>query len=171
MKDADLAQFELKRELVNSEEGEKENSDTAWEALPDGEGPVWPLHTCKVFDKAEGRGQLIVSRGTLTLTTKTSRRSWQYSHLEEIRKIDDVDSDSTLKNLKHLHSRSAEALHFHFLAGSSLTIILHPADRDRVFNLVLAWSGLKWQCLQMERQNKMDSDRSNLDRAIKRAFH
>jgi hypothetical protein len=127
----------------------------------------------KVYDEAEGRCQLKVDKNRLTLSAKDgSDRTWPFSSFVEIRKLDDSDvqSTSTLKNLRRLHSRSLEALQFLFLDGTDLTILLHSADRDRVFNLVLAWSGLKWQCLQMERHNTVGSQRSNLDRATKRAF-
>jgi hypothetical protein len=130
-------------------------------------------YSFKVYDGAEGRCQLMVDKNCLTLSAKDgSERTWPFSSFVEIRKLDDSDvqSTSTLKNLRRLHSRSLEALQFLFLDGTDLTILLRSADRDRVFNLVLAWSGLKWQCLQMERHNTVGSQRSNLDRAIKRAF-
>lgn len=125
-------------------------------------------HAFTVVEKEteNGRGRLVISRTGLAL----GERTWPFSTLEEIRKVEDVDSDSTLKNLKNLHSRSAGVLQFWFTDETALTILLHGEDRDRVFNLVLAWSGLKWQSLQMDRHNEMDSDRTNLDRAIKRAF-
>ncbi|KIW68748.1 hypothetical protein PV04_04672 [Phialophora macrospora] len=130
-------------------------------------------YSFRVYDSVEGRCHLMVDKKCLTLSAKDgSERSWPFSSFAEIRKLDDGDvhSTSTLKNLSRIHSRSLEGLQFLFLDETDLTILLHPADRDRVFNLVLAWSGLKWQCLQMERHNRLDSERSNLDRAIKRVF-
>ncbi|EXJ60441.1 hypothetical protein A1O7_04593 [Cladophialophora yegresii CBS 114405] len=130
-------------------------------------------YSFKVYDSVQGKCQLTVGRKCLTISTKDgSERNWPFFSFVEIRKLDpiDVQSTSTLKNLSHLHSRYAEVLQFKFLDDTDLTILLHPADRDRVFNLILAWSGLKWQCLHVERHNTLDSERSNLDRAIKRAF-
>ncbi|EXJ75767.1 uncharacterized protein A1O5_00274 [Cladophialophora psammophila CBS 110553] len=135
-------------------------------------------YSFQVYDNVEGRARLVISRTSLTVCSTgglQQDRSWLFSSLSEMRKLDSIDihSSSTLENLRHLHTRSAEALQFFFLNGSGtdLTILLHPVDRDRVFNLVLAWSGLRWQCLQMERHNTTACERSNLDRAIKRAFH
>lgn len=164
MKDADLAEFELRRS-----EGEQRSSEV--DSDTENNESQSELHAFKVFEKTEGRGRLLINRTNLTFSTKTNRRSWDFSRLNEIRKLDDDDSESTLKNLRHIHSRSAEVVQFLFLDEPGLTLLLHPADRDRVFNLVLAWSGLRWQCLQMERHSKINSDRSNLDRAIKRAFY
>jgi hypothetical protein len=131
-------------------------------------------HTFTAYTKAEGRCQLVVSRHHLGLSIKSQPlQTWQFSTLAEIRKLDDTDIHATsmIKNLKSLHSQSASALQFLFLEQDDLIVLLSPADRDRVFNLILAWSGLKWQCLQMERHSGLGSERSNLDRAIKRAFH
>lgn len=128
-----------------------------------------PIHTFDVLDQADGKGQLVVLRSGLTLSTKTRERSWSYAELVEMRKLDGVDSESTLKNLRNLHSSSSAVLQILFLA-ETVTLILEPAHRDRAFNLVLAWSGQKWQSLRLERHNKGAGDRSNLDRAMKRAF-
>ena len=130
-------------------------------------------YSFKVYHDLEGKSQIIVDRKTLTLAAKLGvEKQWPFTAVAEIRKLDDVDvqSPSTMKTLRQLHTRSAQALQFLFLDETELTILLHPADRDRVFNLVLAWSGLKWQCLLMDRHNTLDSERSNLDRAIKRAL-
>ncbi len=85
-----------------------------------------------------------------------------------MRKVDDVDANTTLRNLRNLHSRSSAVLQILFLDDDELTVLLHPADRDRVFNLILAWSGQQWRSLQMELQV---GHRNNLDRSIKRAIH
>ena len=130
-------------------------------------------YTFRAYDKVEGQCRLVVHRTHLALHAKSGlERTLPFSSLSEIRKLEDdeVDTISSLKVLKHLHSRPAEILRFIFLDCPDVTILLHPADRDRVFNLVIAWSGLKWQSLRMERHVTLDSERSNLDRAIKRAF-
>lgn len=138
------------------------------------EGP----YTFKVYNTTQIGGRLTVTRNALIHVPQKpglGEETWQFSRLHEMRKLDgtDVSFISTFKNLQHLHTRSAAVLQFLFLGDhdKDLTVLMHPADRDRVFNLVLAWSGLKWQCLAMERHNPMDSDRGNLDRAVKRAFH
>ena len=127
----------------------------------------------KIYDTSAGKGRLTVDRTSLTTFVKSGLgRTWLMSALTEMRKLDDLDVEptSTLKNLKHLQTRSTEALQFLFLDGTDLIVLLQPGDRDRIFNLVLAWSKLKWQCLQMDRHVTMESERNNLDRAIKRAF-
>jgi hypothetical protein len=160
VRDADLSEFEWQKD-----EDERANHSDSGE---DEELPHWSdSHSFNVFDKADGRGRLFVGRAGLALHTKTMKRSWPFVELHEMRKLDGMESNRTLKNLKKLHSRSSSAMQIIFL-HDELEILLHPADRDRVFNLILAWSAHKWQSLQMERQN---SDRGNLDRAIKRIFH
>lgn len=69
----------------------------------------------------------------------------------------------------------------------SITLILNKSDRDKIFTVVLAWSGMQWQPLySMNRQNKLGTRRKgtgkaetaeggddmngNLDDAIKRAL-
>ncbi|OCT52744.1 hypothetical protein CLCR_09877 [Cladophialophora carrionii] len=170
---AELAILTLQRKAAS-----KEASFEEFEYEDDDRRAVQPkklasAYSFKVHDGVEGRCQLTVDRKSLTISAKDgSERKWPFSSVDEIRKLDhiDVQSTSALKNLSRLHSRYAEVLQFRFLDDADLIILLHPADRDRVFNLVLAWSGLKWQCLHMERHNTLDSERSNLDRAIKRAF-
>jgi hypothetical protein len=128
------------------------------------------VFTAFAREDSRGRGRLVVSRTGFTFCESR----WPFSSLDEMRKLEDVDSKSsaTLQNLRHLHSRSADVLQFRFVDGCSpdLTLLLGHADRDQVFNLVLARSALKWQCLQMERHQQTGSDRTNLDRAIKRAL-
>ena len=97
-----------------------------------------------------GKCHFIVHRDGITLESKSEEQSWAFSSLIEMRKEDDPDAESTVYNLRKLGSRSAEMLHFIFLT-SELRLLIHPVDRDRAFNLILAWSGLKWQSLQMER--------------------
>ncbi|KIX98546.1 uncharacterized protein Z520_05847 [Fonsecaea multimorphosa CBS 102226] len=169
--EADLREFELR----SDDDHRAEDDDDDQSESPPG-GATQDGYTFRVYDKNEGRARLVVSRTSLTLFYKSGQKdqTWPFRSLTEMRKLDGVDvnsSSSTLKNLQHLHSQSAEALQFFFLGDAELTVLLHPVDRDRVFNLVLAWSGLRWQCLQMERHNVAASQRSNLDRAIKRAFH
>ncbi|KAJ9644241.1 hypothetical protein H2204_001592 [Knufia peltigerae] len=167
VRDANLAEFDLPRSDDNSD---------------DGDGPRrWPMvgeesHAFAAVEKRSGRGRLVVGRTGVSFALEASgdglRRQWSFLELHELRKIDPDESDPMWKNLKNLHSRSSAVLQIVFLQGDDdddeITLLLHPADRDRVFNLILAWSGQKWQSLQMERQN---SDRGNLDRAIKRALH
>ncbi|KIW29708.1 uncharacterized protein PV07_05498 [Cladophialophora immunda] len=172
--EADWREFELKRDDEDEDDdGAEEDENDQSESPP--LGRTENGYSFRVYDNIEGRARLMVSRTSFTLYSKGRQRdqTWPFCSLLEMRKLDGVDvrPNSTLKNLKTLHSRSAEALRFFFLDGADLTVLLRPADRDRVFNLVLAWSGLKWQCLQMERHNTAASQRSNLDRAIKRAFH
>lgn len=69
----------------------------------------------------------------------------------------------------------------------SITLILNKTDRDKIFTVILGWSGMQWQPLySMNRQNKLGARRSgtgkaetaeggedmngNLDDAIKRAL-
>ena len=170
---AELALLRLQEKVAKKEvlsEYDKDDQDGLQQKQsPDREG-----YSFKVYDKAEGRSQLTVNRTNFTLVAKSGlERTWPFSSLSEIRKLDDIDvrSASKVKNLTRLHSRSAEVLQFLFIDSKELAILLHPSDRDRVFNLVLAWSGQAWQCLRMERHSGMDSERSNLDRAIKRALH
>ncbi|KAI1619248.1 hypothetical protein EDD37DRAFT_305567 [Exophiala viscosa] len=144
MRDADLSEFELH---AASE----------------------PLHTFSVKEETDGKGQLEVGRSGLTLTTKISERTWVYSELVELQKLDAVESDTGLNKIKNLHSSSSAVLQI-LLFDKTLTLILEPAHRDRAFNLILAWSGQKWQSLRMEGHNKGKDDKSNLDRAMKRAF-
>ncbi|KAJ9602174.1 hypothetical protein H2200_013294 [Cladophialophora chaetospira] len=127
----------------------------------------------RVHDQVEGKCRLVVYRTYLVLHAKSgTERTFPFMSLSEIRKLEDdeVHLPSSVKILKHLHSRSAEVLQFIFIDNNNFTILLHPADRDRLFNLVIAWSGLKWQSLRMERHITPDSKRRNLDRAIKRAL-
>ncbi|KAL6251511.1 hypothetical protein RBB50_001720 [Rhinocladiella similis] len=147
VRDANLTEFELQ-----SDGGEV----TRW--------PMTESHTFDAVERESGRGQLVVERTALSFAGK---RRWPFSELHELRKVEPDKNDPMWKNLKNLHSRSSAVLQIVFLQDE-ITLLLHPADRDRVFNLILAWSGQKWQSLQMERQN---SERGNLDRAIKRAFH
>ncbi|OAL38036.1 hypothetical protein AYO20_02488 [Fonsecaea nubica] len=178
--EADLTEFELRDNDSGHEGIDDEDDDEDQSESP----PLQRLgergYAFRIYDNAKGRTRLVVSRTGLALDSKDGEedRSYPFASLSEMRKLDSVDvhSDSTLKNLKHLHSRSAKALQLFFLDDDNdndtgVTILLSPVDRDRVFNLVLAWSGLRWQCLQMERHNSAASQRSNLDRAIKRAFH
>ncbi|KIW98622.1 uncharacterized protein Z519_00283 [Cladophialophora bantiana CBS 173.52] len=183
---AELAVLRLQEKAAAWEENglrEFELTDDDRANDDDSESPQQALtrevaYSFNVYDNVEGRARLVISRTSFTLYSTGGRqqdRSWQFSSLSEMRKLDSIDihSSSSLEHLRHLHTRSAEALQFLFLDGSStdLTILLHPVDRERVFNLVLAFSRLRWQCLQMERHNTTASERSNLDRAIKRAFH
>ncbi|KIV86436.1 hypothetical protein PV11_02048 [Exophiala sideris] len=128
-----------------------------------------PLHTFSVKDETDGKGQLVIGRSFLTLTTKSHERSFSFSELVELQKLDAVESDSGLNKLKNLHSSASAVLKILFY-GETLTLVLEPAHRDRAFNLILAWSGKKWQALRMEGHNKGEGDKSNLDRAMKRAF-
>ncbi len=165
VRDADLSEFEWQKDEDDEAEDESASHSDAEER--EESAPWSESHSFNVFDKADGRGHLFVGRTGLALHTKTAKRSWPFAELHEMRKLDGMESHSTLKNLKKLHSRSSSTMQIILLHGE-LAILLHPADRDRVFNLILAWSGHRWQSLQMERQN---SDRGNLDRAIKRVFH
>ncbi|KAL2430077.1 hypothetical protein ABEF95_000523 [Exophiala dermatitidis] len=177
VRNADLADFEVPHPQDISDEDSMVQEQ---EALVDNEKRSADSRLFKVYDKQYGRGWLVVSRtGIAVQTMERQTRSWPFSELLEMRKIDDVDVDSMLKNLKHVQSRSATVLQFEFMSGDTeadktLTVLLQPADRDRVFNLVLAWSGVRWQALMLERHNTRNdnkSDRSNLQRAIKRAIY
>ncbi|EXJ92108.1 hypothetical protein A1O3_00658 [Capronia epimyces CBS 606.96] len=187
LRDADLAEFELPQphestEPASTEQDQDQDPDLdPEEELVDDTRRLSRSRFFNVFDKVHGKARLVVSRTGITVHTKGAlARSWRFDELSEIRKLDDVDTDSTTKNLRHVHSRSAEVLQFLFLSDSdgtdkdsTLTVVLQTADRDRVFNLVLAWSGLKWQALMLERLEKKNEKtvRSNLDRSIKRVFY
>lgn len=181
LRDADLAEFEMPHPRKHSdlENTTQQEQAEAQEELIDNTRRLTESRNFKVFDKIHGRARLAVTRTGLTMYTKDSpRRSWQFDQISEMRKLDDTDADSRLKNLKHVYSRSAAVLQFVFLPDgmgttSTLTLLLEPPDRDRVFNLVLAWSGVKWQALMLERQKERHEKggRSNLDRAIKRAVY
>ncbi|OAP61768.1 hypothetical protein AYL99_03971 [Fonsecaea erecta] len=186
--DADLTEFELRGDNDDNDDDRTEDENDNDDDQSD-RGRTEARYAFRVYDTVRGRARLVVRRTGLTLYPKSGQeaRNWPFSSLTEMRKLDSVDvqsvstSASTLQNLKHLHTRSAAGLQFLVLrnggdppaAAAELTVLLHPVDRDRVFNLVLAWSGLRWQCLQMERHHTTaaTSQRSNLDRAIKRAFH
>ncbi|KIW13336.1 hypothetical protein PV08_08524 [Exophiala spinifera] len=161
VRDANLAEFDLHRDDDDDDDDEGD----------DGERTRWPMgesHAIAAVERDSGRGQLVVGRTALSWIRKTAdERHWPFSELHELRKIDPDENDSMWKNLKNVHSRSSAGLEIVFLQDE-ITLLLHPSDRDRVFNLILAWSGQKWQSLHMERQH---SHRGNLDRAIKRAFH
>ncbi|EXJ94014.1 hypothetical protein A1O1_02407 [Capronia coronata CBS 617.96] len=193
LRDADMSEFELPQiqntadmpngsahDETGDEEDQDEDEETQEQELIDKIDRSTESRSFMVYDKLHGRARLIVSRTGVTVhATHGPPRSWQFSDIAEMRKIDDVDVDSMLKNLKHVHSRSAKVLQFEFRSNNdlaemdgTLTILLQRADRDRVFNLVLGWSGLRWQALMLERQKTKNEkkDRSNLDRSIKRAF-
>ncbi|KAK5050009.1 hypothetical protein LTR84_004128 [Exophiala bonariae] len=123
-------------------------------------------HKFLVHHDMEGKGELEISRSGIEYSSNVAVQFWGFSSLSEMRKSSDLETEKTLHNLRKLGSRSGEILHFIF-STSELKLLLHPADRNRAFNLVLAWSGLKWQSLQMERRR---GGRDNLDTAIKRAF-
>jgi hypothetical protein len=128
----------------------------------------------KVYGQTQGKGELLVNRYNLSLSiSSTKEQTWQYTEIDELRKLDDIDVDATnaVKNLARMQTRSLTGLEILRVDGGRLTLLLPPSDRDRVFNLILAWSGLKWQSLKIERHNNPDSQRSNLDRAVKRALH
>lgn len=150
IRDADFQEFDL----PHSDEPESERFQTG------------ETHTFKVHHETGGRGQLIISRSGIAYSNNMKQQSWQFSSLSEMCKINDPDTESALHNFRRLGSRSGETLQLNFLS-SELKVLLHPADRNRVFNLVLAWSGLKWQSLQIERRK---GGRDNLDTAIKRAL-
>jgi len=151
VRDADFKEFDLPQEGGLDKAEEPQSGET---------------HSFDVHHETAGRGQLIISRSGISYISDTEQESWQFSALSEMCKIDDPDTESAIHNLRRLGSRSGEVLHFTFMS-SELRVLVHPADRHRIFNLVLAWSGLKWQCLQIERQK---GGRDNLDKAIKRAL-
>lgn len=150
MRDADLVEFELQQ----PDEFEAERS------------PYGETHSFPVYHETGGKGELTINRSGIEYHSKTGQDFWQFSSLSEMRKSDDPKTEKPLHNLRRVGSRSGEILHFIFFS-SELEVLLHPADRDRVFNLILAWSGLKWQSLQIERRK---GGRDNLDTALKRAF-
>ncbi|KEF54820.1 uncharacterized protein A1O9_09262 [Exophiala aquamarina CBS 119918] len=123
-------------------------------------------HSFDIHHETGGRGKLIISRSGIAYTSVTEQQSWPFSSLAEMCKSDDPDTESVFRNFRRLGSRSGVVLHFTFFSAE-LRVLVHTADRNRVFNLVLAWSGLKWQSLQIERRR---GGRGNLDTAIKRAL-
>jgi hypothetical protein len=141
LRDADLAEFEYENTEVAALEPKDE-------------------YAFDVFHNG-ARNRIVINRAGIEL----QRRYWPFSTVVEMRKIDQEDASNKLSNMAKLGSRSAEALEIAFTDGT-VTLLLRPADRDRIFNLVLAWSGLKWQSLQMERHR----ERSRLDQAVKRAM-
>jgi hypothetical protein len=147
MRDADLTEFDYSQ--PGSELSEIERPSSTKEE-----------YTFNVFHNGE-KGRLVVNRTGIEL----QRRYWAFSTLCEMRKVDEPDADSKLKNMAKLGRRLAEGLEFIFSDGS-VNLLLHPADRDRVFNLVLAWSGLKWQALHIERHR----ERSKTDQAVRKAL-
>ncbi len=171
---AELGILNLQKKAVSKEASLREFEYLETESPTSEETKPSPEYEFRVYHRVEGTCRLVLDGTFLALSAKSGyERTWPCSSLDEVCKLDDteVKPTSTLKNLKHLQSRSAEVLQFIFLDDTDLTIYLPSADRDRLFNLVLAWSGLKWQSLNMERHNTLDSERTNLDRAIKRALH
>lgn len=179
IRDADLKEFEY--EQGESEDEDRRNDKPA--AANDEES-----HGFKVHHDLYGPGKLIISRSGIGFEGSRDSSPTIYhpfSTLDEILKLDLKSSESTLHNIRKLGTRAAEHIQFKFIPSPSdpanldgatntdpvtvLTFLLHPADRERSFNLVIAWSGLRWQSLQIERPNR--KDRGQFDQALKKAFY
>lgn len=150
IRDADFMEFEL-----------PEPDDPEQEKSSNGESYKFLIH-----HETAGKGELEVSRSGIEYSSNATMQFWGFSSLSEMRKCDDLNTEKSWHNVLKIGSRSGGILHFIF-SSSELKVLLHPADRNRVFNLVLAWSGLKWQSLRMER---CKGSRDNLDTALKRAL-
>ncbi|RVX72926.1 hypothetical protein B0A52_03279 [Exophiala mesophila] len=179
IRDADLKDFEY--EERKSENGHHDPDDAGRDdktAPADREESHW----FKAHHDLYGLGKLVISRSGIGFEGSRDKGPtlfYPFSRVDEILKVDLKSSESTFHNLRILGTRAAEHIRFMFInnptgddddddAVTALTLLLHPADRERSFNLALAWSGLKWQSLQIERPNKKDRD--HLDQAIKKAF-
>ena len=73
--------------------------------------------------------------------------------------------------------RGAESDNTNRLHKTEISLVLNRGDRDKIFTVIMAWSGLKWQPLySMNRQNRLGNRKnaaegnSNLDDAIKKAL-
>ena len=118
-------------------------------------------------------GHLTLSRHSLSFAIKRQPViSFDLSSILEMRKI---PVEAKAERLLSFQSES-EGLEFdyRFGAGSqveSIAITLRRSDQHRIFNHVLAWSGLKWQSLHLKRHPDSEEGRKEIDKAVSSIVH
>ena len=112
------------------------------------------------------KGTLIVTRSGFQYRQGTMKYKHAFSDISEMRKSDVENKRDKITGFQG----SSAGLKFVFLNGHVLSLIVRQTEQNKIFNLVLGWSGLKWQTLLMERHADPNTKRTNLDRTIKRAI-
>ena len=119
------------------------------------------------------RGRLTLSRDSLTFSSVTGLTvTTSLASIIEMRKI---PIDGKAERLLTFQSQT-ESLEFDFRQKDSsetetLSILVRSSDQHRVFNHVLAWSGLKWQSLHIKRHPAVAEGKKEIDKAIKNIVH
>ena len=119
------------------------------------------------------RGKLTLSRHSLTFSSPTSPTlATPIVNITEMRKI---PIDGKAERLLTFQSQT-ESLEFDFRPTSSsetetLSIYIRRSDQHRIFNHILAWSGLKWQSLHIKRHPAAEEGRKEIDKAIRNIVH
>ena len=123
--------------------------------------------------KDKHRGYLFLNRHSVTFSSHhASRTTLSLSHVTEIRKLP-VNSKSEL--LISFQS-DTERLEFDFYSDSdsgieTLSLMVRRSDQQRIFNHALAWSGLKWQALHLQRYPDAEEGRKEIDKAVRSIVH
>lgn len=119
------------------------------------------------------RGHLTLGRDSLTFSSATGPTvTTTLVNITEMRKI---PIEGKAERLLTFQSQT-ESLEFDFRPNDSsetetLSILVRRSDQHRIFNHILAWSGLKWQSLHIKRHPAAEEGRKEIDKAIRNVVH
>lgn len=176
------------RDGEDTYESSESSSDyeTASEATAESrKGPPKSGYRFRAY-QGKSSGLLFVNHSGLCWVPRRSsppQVSIAFADFREMRKLEPL---SQSKSTKMLHPNT-ESLLFIFVKASSITsqgrnsssreygtkeLELHVKGKNRhkIFNLILAWSGQRWQPLAIERHKDKKDQHETFDKALKRAL-
>ena len=117
--------------------------------------------------RGKSKGQLHVLRTGLRFDTGTEKIEIDFSTLIEMRKVQITSKYDRLLSFRG-ESKGLEIDYRVGLDGPKdlLPLILRRSDRLKIFNYVLAWSGLKWQALQLDRHGSTRNIQKQVEQAL-----
>jgi hypothetical protein len=119
------------------------------------------------------RGSLTLGRKHLTFSSQFQAKvTMSLSNITEMRKVPIEGKAVRLLSFQS-HTEGLE-LDFRPHPGfktETLSIIVNRTNQNRIFNHILAWSGLKWQSLALKRHLDGPEGRKEIDKAVEKIVH